>query len=276
MRTASANFKSRLANEVTSLCLLWTITRADGTIIRFTDTDQDVVYDGNTYATVKGFTATAVSVVLGSQTSGLNIACITDDTVFLEADIRAGLFNSAICEIDAIQWEHTADGKAQLFKGTFGNIEISEIGEVDIEVFGIGLLGRLLATQKYSPSCRAQFGDERCGVDLDALEATFTVDVMSITSLQSFTTLELSEADEYWTFGVLKFETGPNAGLAFEIMKSTSATKEIKLFVPLPFPAESGDTGVLVPGCSKQFSMCRDRWNNKLNFRGENLVAVTE
>lgn len=75
--------------------------------------------------------------------------------------------------------------------------------------------------------------------------------------------------DGWFEHGVAVFETGLNAGVARDVLAWTQATRTLALFLPLPFPASAGDVVRLQPGCDKRLSTCRDKFANRLNFRGE-------
>lgn len=75
--------------------------------------------------------------------------------------------------------------------------------------------------------------------------------------------------DGWFEHGVAIFETGLNAGVARDVLAWTAATRTLALFLPLPFPASAGDVLRIQPGCDKRLATCRDRFANRLNFRGE-------
>jgi hypothetical protein len=75
------------------------------------------------------------------------------------------------------------------------------------------------------------------------------------------------DAEGYYDGGLLKWETGLNAGRAQEI-KSWAGGK-LKLFQrPFHIP-QNGDRFVLHPGCDKTRATCNTKFSNILNFRGE-------
>ena len=78
-----------------------------------------------------------------------------------------------------------------------------------------------------------------------------------------------AKPDGWFEHGVAIFETGLNAGVARDVLAWTQATRTLALFLPLPFPAVAGDVVRLQPGCDKRLPTCRDRFANRLNFRGE-------
>lgn len=75
--------------------------------------------------------------------------------------------------------------------------------------------------------------------------------------------------DDWFEHGVAVFETGLNAGVARDVLGWTASTRTLALFLKLPFPASAGDVLRIQPGCDKRLATCRDRFANRLNFRGE-------
>ena len=54
-RTVPAALQTHLDGATTSTANLRTITRREGVILRFTNHDQDIVFDGNTYDSAVGY-----------------------------------------------------------------------------------------------------------------------------------------------------------------------------------------------------------------------------
>jgi hypothetical protein len=82
--------------------------------------------------------------------------------------------------------------------------------------------------------------------------------------------------DGWFEHGVAIFETGLNAGVARDVLAWTQSTRTLTLFLPLPFPALPGDVLRIQPGCDKRLATCRDRFANRLNFRGEPHIPGDE
>lgn len=86
----------------------------------------------------------------------------------------------------------------------------------------------------------------------------------------------VTQPDDWFAHGVVVFETGLNAGVARDILTWTQSTRTLTLFLPLPFAASSGDILRVLPGCDKRLSTCRDKFSNRLNFRGEPFVPGSD
>lgn len=86
------------------------------------------------------------------------------------------------------------------------------------------------------------------------------------------TLTESRAVDGWFTNGVIKWTSGQNAGLYNQVRAWTQSTSRIRLWGAARWPVAVSDTFEIVPGCDKTFSMCRTRFANTINFRGENLL----
>lgn len=269
MRVGSAPFNATLPDEVGTLARLWSIEPVNGDPIRFTDCDNIVVFEGNTYSNEIGFSASSIVSAANSQTQGADISTAVGPDI-TEDRIRSGYFDEAPCHLIVIDYEHPENGGIKLFGGTVGEIRFDDLGKVDIHVIGLFSNRVFINIETYGPFCRAELGDHRCQFDIESLKEVFTV--ATTTTGQKFTTVELGEDNGYWRYGILKFTSGNNNGIVMTVATSKSNDKSITLFVPAPFIIEAGDTGLIYPGCDKSLAMCRDRYDNIIHFRGEPYV----
>ncbi len=84
-------------------------------------------------------------------------------------------------------------------------------------------------------------------------------------------------SDEWFKAGHLKWASGLNSGISMEVKSWDKTTKEIVLFLEMPFDITVGDTFDIYPGCQKRIlDDCRDKFSNVENFRGEPNVPGTD
>jgi len=77
--------------------------------------------------------------------------------------------------------------------------------------------------------------------------------------------------------GLVTWLTGANAYSSIEIRQwfgqgPNQAGGNVNLFLKTTFQIQPGDTFTIQPGCDKLFSTCKLKFNNAVNFRGENAV----
>jgi uncharacterized phage protein (TIGR02218 family) len=75
-----------------------------------------------------------------------------------------------------------------------------------------------------------------------------------------------SEADAWFDYGLLTWQTGANQGISTEIKKFSSGT--FVLWLPAPFNIVVGDQYQLYAGCDKRMRSCSNKFNNISNFGG--------
>lgn len=264
MKTISAALQAHLEQEVTTLATCWKLTRRDGTAMGFTDHDRDLVVAGVPYLAATGFTPTAVSSSSALNVDNLDVEGMLSSTVIAEEDIMAGLYDHAEISVFQVNYADTSMGTLPLRTGWLGEVEMRG-GRFVAEVRGLTQrLSQRIGTL-YSPSCRAEFGDVRCKVSLAALTVSGTI--TGVTSRSILLDSARSEAAGIYSFGMLTFTSGANAGLSMEM--KTYVPGEFTLFLPFPYDVVPGDAYQVTEGCDKSFKTCAGRFVNAVNFRGE-------
>lgn len=272
MRTLTPGLQSHLAQETTSLATCWKVTRRDATVLGFTDCDRDLIVDGVTYLAASGFTPTAIANNADLAVDNLDVEGVLESSAIAEEDILAGKYDGAVIRIFQVNAEAPGDGALVLRQGTLGDVRMNN-GRFTAEIRGLAQPLSQTVGELYSPSCRAKFGDARCG--FNAAGVTFSGTVTGVTSRQVFTDSGLAQAAGYFSFGKVGFTSGANAGLSMEI-KRFAAGGEVALVLPMPYDMAAGDTFSITAGCDKSFATCIGRFNNAVNFRGEPHVPGTD
>jgi len=96
---------------------------------------------------------------------------------------------------------------------------------------------------------------------------TLTGTLTGATDTSNFADTSRTEADDFWTFGLLTFTSGNNIGIGIEVKDYTLST---------PFTVAVGDTYEVHAGCDKIFTTCKTKFDNVFNFRGEPHVPGTD
>lgn len=264
MKTLSAGLKTHLAQDVTTLATCWKMTRRDATVMGFTDHDRDIVFDGVTYEAATGFTPTAVESSAALNVDNLDMEGLLDAAAITEEDIMAGRYDFAEVEVFMVNYADSGQGRMILRTGWLGEVTLKG-GRFVAELRGLSQHLAQRVGEIYSPACRASLGDARCGVNLAGFTVSGTVTAASGNS--GFTDSAREEDTGYFSFGVVTFTSGANAGLSMEIKEFGNG--QFILALPLPDAIEAGDGYSAVAGCDKTIGTCIGRYNNAVNFRGE-------
>jgi uncharacterized phage protein (TIGR02218 family) len=271
MKSASTALAAHVAGETMTLATCWKVTRRDGTVLGFTDHDQDITFSSQLYQASTGYTRSAIHTIANLSVDNLDIESALNSDTLDAADLRAGLWDGAEVEIFLVNWQNLGQGKVTLKRGTIGQVELKDT------VFRAELRGLTQALQQqivelYTPDCRADLGDARCTIDLAAMTVTGTV--TSSIDRHGFTDTSRAEAAGFWNGGLVEWTSGANQGRKMEVKSFSGGV--FTLFLPMPGIIAAGDDYSLQPGCDKSFATCKNRYNNVLNFRGEPNVPGTD
>ena len=221
MKQISAALAAHLAGEVTTLATCWKLTRRDGTVMGFTDHDENITFEAVSYQAATGFTPSAIASSASLSVDNLDVEGMLSAGTIEEDDVMAGRYDFAQIEIFQVNYKDTTQGALAMRCGWLGEISLQKqhfVAEVR------GLTQKLSQTigELYSPSCRASFGDGRCKVNLAAYTVTGAID--SVAGSQQFIDAARSEATGRFGFGVITFTSGANAGLSMEVKEHIYAS----------------------------------------------------
>jgi uncharacterized phage protein (TIGR02218 family) len=125
----------------------------------------------------------------------------------------------------------------------------------------------------YSLTCRAEFGDERCGMPF-VWEAA-TVVAVGTNPLMQLRIDGVTQPDHYYDFGVLNMLTGDNAGADKLEIEGWLADGSIQLSFPVTYPFKVGDTLRIRRDCGKTETDCI-AYGNIVNMRAEHTTPVQD
>jgi uncharacterized phage protein (TIGR02218 family) len=265
MRVIHSGLASHLDGGVTTLARCWTLTRADGVVMGFTEHDRDLVIDGVTHKARSGLEASEAQGELGFAVASLDVAGVLHSAGISQADISRGLYDGAQVTIQLVDWSHPAN-RQRLDVLTIGEITRSDSG-FTAELRGAAHRHDEERGRLYTMRCGADLGDARCRVAVTQLAATIAAtDCRSWLAVAGHAGLPSGR----FTGGRLVTVDGANAGHAVEIRQHRleDGLHRIELWLDAPRSLAVGDAVSLAPGCDKSFATCRDRFGNSINFQG--------
>lgn len=273
MKAISAGLKTALAQGSTTLARIYTIVRKDGTTLRFTDHDTDLVFEGNTYVAFTGADISSIATSASRQATSTQVRVVFTSGYIEELDCIRGRYDGAEMTVSFVDWSDLTLGDGVLIQGVLGSFQNTHKGYGDFELFNKFAQLRRPIGLVYSPECRADLGDSRCTVDLATLNQTITVS--TVASRSFFTgTIPVSKAASFYAQGVLTWTSGGNNGFSVEVLSDPSGTttRTIRLVLPMPAAIQAGDTATLYAGCDKRITTCKNKFANAINFQGEPAV----
>ncbi|MHC1758328.1 MAG: DUF2163 domain-containing protein [Negativicutes bacterium] len=261
-----------LGKEVTTSAYCFRLTLADSTVIGFTSHDQDLVISGVTYEAATGFTPMAASSSRDMAVDNMDVDGIIDSDRITKSDILTGRYKGAKILIFECNWSNLSDTIHIIRVGTIGEIKTGR------QMFTAEIRGLLQAFQQengeeYQKTCRATLGDVKCGKVLTAYKFNGTITAVNLDGTYN---TNLTNADNYFSYGLIEFTSGANDNLSYEVKQSLLASGKITPFLPIPFAVAVGDTFTATAGCDGNFSTCVAKFSNAVNFRGEPHVPGSD
>lgn len=253
---------------VTERCQVWTITRRDGVVFRYTSHDEDVRFAGQAYKACHSLNPSASENAssLGSV-GNMELTGLIDDEGITEADLYGGKFDDAYVTVDLINWNPGPSTPRRLASGWTGQLSQGDTS-FNMEVLGSSArLEQQALTQPYAPGCRWVFGDARCGVNIEARKLTGVV--TSAATRSAFVgTITGDPAGSEWTNGRVRFTSGVNIGQDLEVKTVDFGTGQVLLWPSAVLLPHVGDAFDLLPGCDKSKVGGCTLYANVINFGG--------
>jgi uncharacterized phage protein (TIGR02218 family) len=258
-----------MPDQATTLCYLLKITRTDAVELGLTTLDVDVTYNGLTYISQAGYSASALSADDQLSVNNMEIESILDVVGVQRADIAAGLYDGA--RTDLMLYDYAALTLVRIVGSGFWG-EATRHHGTDRYVAEFRSLAQKLQQpigELVSPLCLAEFGDARCKVALGPLTVSGSVD--SSTDNRHFTDAGLTQTAGWFDGGLVVWTSGANNGYSMEV-KSFALGGDVELYLSMPNTISASDTFTIRRGCDKTLTTCRDTYSNTINRRAFDYV----
>jgi len=155
MRDIPNELADRIESGAATLCRVWTLERADGGRLGFTDHDQDLTVEGLVCSASVGWTAGAAEAGVGTAPGSLAASGVSSGEL---SD-----WDGARVELWRMDWMRP-DLRVRLWSGTLSRLRREGDGFV-AELDGpMAALERVVG-RTYGRMCDARFGDARCGLN---------------------------------------------------------------------------------------------------------------
>lgn len=280
MKTATDKLRALLESDQFSMADLFTFRLIDGTVLRYTTADGDIVSGGCTFSCGLRINRSRAAWEIGLDVDSMTLDAypgrsdMVGDVTFLSA-IREGVFDAADVEVERAFMARYGDvsaGTVTIFSGRMGEIDASRI-PVQLSVnCHLELLDVKMPRNVYQSGCANTLYDTACGLVKTDFSAAGAVVAGSTT--RSVLLTGTGKGDHYFDMGVIVFTSGVNNGASRTVKSWLFGAAS--LFPPLPVAPEPGSTAILYAGCDKLVATCRDRFGNLSRFRGFPYIPVAE
>ena len=250
-----------LEDDVLRLAFCWTIERRDGAGLALTSHDAMLTIDGVRYLPGAGLTPRTLRFDGSGEDETSAVSGAVSSALLDEQSLLAGRWDGSRVRLFLVDWAEPETGRVELLDGELG--EIAKVGG-EYEASLLTAFAKLdaPACPATSPLCRAELGDAKCRVAMDARRRTATVVSASGERIEVG-----MEAADGMTFGALRLLEGPQRGASFTVLAVEGGT--LVLREAPRFAVDPGARVELTEGCDKTFTTCVQRFGNARNFRGE-------
>jgi uncharacterized phage protein (TIGR02218 family) len=277
MRNVGASLNTHYLGRELTLALCVKITQRDGTVLGFTDFDQDLTVSSVLYRSSVGCQVSSVRFASSIEEDRVVIEGILFSAVYAVQEPVAivGMLSNAAVDIFEVNWADLSMGTRPIKKGYVA--QVSPKGtfySIEVESLASRLLRNNLV-ETYNADCNADFGDARC----TKVPASY---VGTITAITDEVTLVASAfggpaTPGYFSFGKIIINSISWAVNQVKLYNSGSKTFTLAIPLNLVNGAPSiGDTFTVFEGCDLLYSSCRDTHNNVVNFRGFPFIPLSE
>jgi uncharacterized phage protein (TIGR02218 family) len=296
VRQIPAALLADLQADCTTLAFCWTITMANGDVIRGTEHDLDITipstgsspvdpYAG-TYRAIANVTASDIASTSDLSVDNLNVSGAFQNRAdespllynVLDISVNAvesGLLDQAPVGVIICNWAAPEHGYFEIKGGYLGEITRTSDGSYTTEVRGLTQALQQIVIRCFSPTCNVvQFGDARCKYPVEPLIRDGTVTAInSQTEFSVALTYDGDSPERLVSFvgGELTFVSGLNTGYAREAKTDPNSNEGVVQFWEgFPELINRGDAFKFKPGCDRTFPTCQF-YRNHVNFRGFGL-----
>lgn len=259
----------------------YTVTLANGTVLRWSGADVAVSFGGNTFALGPGISRNRCRWVVGVEvaTMDLTLTDIVGTTIGgvpLMAFARArGLFGARVV-LERAFWAFGDAGPRGALVWFTGSVAECVVDRMQAQLTvksEIEQLNVMVPRDVYQPGCLNTLYDSLCGVSRSARTVTGTASGATDSRRVTFSH-SLAQAAGYFDLGAITFTTGANAGASRTVKQHTSGA--LTVLQPWAAAVAGGDAFAIVPGCDKSWATCGAKFSNAARFRGMPYIPVAE
>ncbi|MBP2638448.1 MAG: hypothetical protein H6Q72_4355 [Firmicutes bacterium] len=262
-------------------CNLYDITLKSGTVLRYTDYDQNVTVDGITYSahgpTIKRG-RTKLSSTISVDSVGITMYVVQTDLIGatpIMTLVHNGGFDDAECTVYIcfMSAPGIVVGRVLWFSG---NIDIQDAGGMEISMDNLSIMSKAnidYPSRKYYPTCPYVLYGAGCGVNIANYTVAGTI-VQAVSKRVLYTSLTFT--DGYYDLGGIKFTSGVLTGVKMAIQDSYAANGHLIMLVSLDALPGYDDTFEIYPGCNQLPATCQSKFNNWNRNRATPYIPLTE
>lgn len=264
MRTPSASFLAKLAENKLNICEIFEIELTNGVTRYYTTLDKDITFGEQNY-TALPITRDPISAKMNLEidTTKISLSNITQE---LAQEAENNVLEGAKITIKRIFYDDVETDFITLFVG----FASSEYNRKVLTLNCSSILNSLnvqVPRNLYQEACNFQLFDGNCGLVQASYKHEGSATEDSVNNFEIVDSALVFETG-YYDLGEVKITSGENIGVRKMIRVCDPDTKKLTVAVPFRYAMKSGDTYEAFPGCDKTHETCDTKFGNKNNFFG--------
>lgn len=267
---------------------LFSITRVDGEVFRFTNAAEALVGpDGYTYTPAGGGDISAERREAGQRERNKDFLGIITSDAITDEDLRQGRYRNALVEERVVDWKYPWFVELDYSRYWVGETRWTGVWW-EVQLSGVGRYFAIRTGDVVSRDCAKDFGGKGCFFALEARTlrgvtvASVSVDRRQITAVLADDS-EFNSVDAYYERGFIQWHTGLNWGLVSTIKKHTAETgntHSLTFDLKTPSSISVGDIFDISAGCRHTPADCKlrenfDNYGGKLHVPGTDKALET-
>jgi uncharacterized phage protein (TIGR02218 family) len=243
------------------------ITRLDGHVLRIAEADEAIAVSAQTFLPLNGCEISAVKHISNGGVGSMEIKFAHSDGGTLDTfELNTGFWDGATVQaylIDRLFGTALGD---PLFTGLIDTVTIDPVGSAgSFDIRGIAVEAEAFI-QTYQPMCRTDLFSSLCGLNAADWDQAGTI--ATIVDRFNFTVAGLGSPPADGWFNQGTFVTA--SGFKGVIANWLQGALKITMYQPQCMARLTvGEAITIYPGCDKTGATCRTKFNNKINFQGE-------
>lgn len=243
------------------------ITRLDDEVLRIAEADETITVDAQAFSPLPGAEISAVKHILNGEMPSMEIRFAHSVGGTLETgELNNGFWDGAAVVVYVVDRASLSTLGDPLFTGIIDAVALDPVGSSgSFDIRGVAAQAEAFI-QTFQPMCRTDLFSSLCQLNEADFDHVGTVG--TIIDRFNFTVSGLGSppADGWFNQGTFVTASGFKAVIANWIQGSLKITTYQPQCISR---LTAGEAITLYPGCDKTGATCRTKFNNKINFQGE-------
>lgn len=243
------------------------LTRLDDVILRIAEADESITASAQTFVPLPGSEISAVKHIINGDVGSMEIRFGHSEGGTIDtSEVNNGFWDGAAVQMYLVDRSAATTLGDPIFSGVIDSVSLNPIGSSgSFDIRGLSAQAEAFI-QTYQPMCRTDLFSVLCSLNPADWDHVGTVG--TIIDRFNFTVAGLASPPADGWFNQGTFETA--SGFKGVIANWVQGSLKITMYQPQCIARLMAGEGITVyPGCDKIGATCRTKFDNKINFQGE-------